>query len=76
MHAYSWQRVPNPLFHENPLHMHILLTPCCISHCLPAMNQQTCNFTKNELHTYFPRILARFEVIIYCVLEFQDYLFF
>ena len=27
---------------------------------LPAISLQTCKFTKNELHTYFSRILARF----------------
>ena len=34
---------------------------------LPAISLQAFKFTKNELlHTYFSRILARFEVIIYC----------
>ena len=27
---------------------------------LPAISLQACKFTKNELHTYFSRILARF----------------
>ena len=34
---------------------------------LPAISLQACKFNENELlHTHFPRILARFEVIIYC----------
>ena len=34
---------------------------------LPAIRLQACKFTENELlHTYFSRILARFQVIIYC----------
>ena len=33
---------------------------------LPAISLQASKFTKNELlHTYFSRILARFQVIIY-----------
>ena len=40
---------------------------------LPAISSK---FTKNELlYTYFSRILARFLVIIYCVLEFQEHLY-
>ena len=34
---------------------------------LPAISLQACKSTKNELHTYSSRILARFYVIIYCV---------
>ena len=34
---------------------------------LPAISMQACKFTRNELlRTYFSRILARFQVIIYC----------
>ena len=34
---------------------------------LSAISLQPCKFTKNELlHTYFSRILVRFEIIIYC----------
>ena len=43
---------------------------------LPAISLRVCNFTKNEfLHTCFSIISARFEVIIYCVLEVQQHLF-
>ena len=40
-----------------------------------AISLQTCKFTKNELHTYFSSILARF-YIIYFVLELQEHLFY
>ena len=44
---------------------------------LLALSLQACKYTKNELfHTYFSRILGRFLVIIYCVLESQEHLFF
>ena len=34
---------------------------------LPTISLQASKFTKNELlHTYFSRILARFQVTIYC----------
>ena len=34
---------------------------------LPAISMQACKFTRNELlRTYFSRILARFQVIVYC----------
>ena len=44
---------------------------------LLTISLEACKFTKNEfLHTHFSKILARFKVIIYCVLEFQEHLFF
>ena len=41
---------------------------------LPAISLQACKFTKNELlHTYFSRILARFNVIIYCAFSISRF---
>ena len=37
--------------------------------------QEFCKFTKNELlHTYFWRILARFEVVIYCAFSTNHFM--
>ena len=42
---------------------------------LQPITQQACRFTKIKLiHTYFPRILARFKVIIYCFFSRNHFL--
>ena len=41
---------------------------------LQTVSPQASNFTENEFHhKHFLRILVRFYVIIYCILEFQEH---
>ena len=43
---------------------------------LSVISLQACRFTKTKILHTFLKDLSRFEVIIFCVLEFQEHLFF